>query len=436
MSVGSESALPWGIPSLIPENRVRVNYKVIPSDAFVASPEYPDFQRSLGASSLAEIAAAARLWEELLDRNRDSFLLLRVADVRNVLNSKFTALRLYREAQQTVGAQGDPRFDQWLDTFEKETVAAMTQNQSIWNKAAIAASQRWKSIVGAPLPYIRLPKAHLQQLQSRCASLGSTSEPLYRAYLNLHCIETNVIEGAFVLGDVAIKRLIKTGFFDPEATILHPYEVGSSGDVQDCSTIINILKDTRTALDEVIERVSAERFELTSTAVCHLHAILMRSCRVLCVSSPGSAPRLTYTNVGQTRQATKTNVTIQTSQKTYIQFCPHAAVDRELDAVAKVITDPELKNKHDPFAFAAYISDLFVSVHPFEDGNGRMSRLLASIPLLEAGLPPLSISLSAKLRYHQHLNAVRAARDGDYELLAKFLFDTTLASIGFVMENR
>ena len=33
----------------------------------------------------------------------------------------------------------------------------------------------------------------------------------------------------------------------------------------------------------------------------------------------------------------------------------------------------------------------FVSIHPFWDGNGRLARLLANVPLLNAGLPPLVI---------------------------------------------
>ena len=34
---------------------------------------------------------------------------------------------------------------------------------------------------------------------------------------------------------------------------------------------------------------------------------------------------------------------------------------------------------------------LFVAIHPFFDGNGRMARLVANIPLLKAGFPPIAI---------------------------------------------
>ena len=44
-----------------------------------------------------------------------------------------------------------------------------------------------------------------------------------------------------------------------------------------------------------------------------------------------------------------------------------------------------------------------VHVHPFWDGNGRIARLLANIPLLKAGLPPLTIPEEQRRSYIQLL---------------------------------
>jgi Fic family protein len=41
----------------------------------------------------------------------------------------------------------------------------------------------------------------------------------------------------------------------------------------------------------------------------------------------------------------------------------------------------------------------FVRVHPFFDGNGRMARLLANIPVLRAGFPPIIIASERRREY-------------------------------------
>ena len=45
----------------------------------------------------------------------------------------------------------------------------------------------------------------------------------------------------------------------------------------------------------------------------------------------------------------------------------------------------------------------FVHVHPFWDGNGRLARLLANIPILAAGLPPIVIARESRQVYLKNL---------------------------------
>ena len=47
----------------------------------------------------------------------------------------------------------------------------------------------------------------------------------------------------------------------------------------------------------------------------------------------------------------------------------------------------------------------FVRVHPFFDGNGRLARLLANIPVLKAGLPPIIIPNTQRKTYIDALSA-------------------------------
>ncbi len=60
----------------------------------------------------------------------------------------------------------------------------------------------------------------------------------------------------------------------------------------------------------------------------------------------------------------------------------------------------------------------FVRIHPFFDGNGRMARLLANLPVLRGGHPPLTISVEDRLEYIELLwdyqrRAGRLEREND-----------------------
>jgi len=61
----------------------------------------------------------------------------------------------------------------------------------------------------------------------------------------------------------------------------------------------------------------------------------------------------------------------------------------------------------DPQTAAEAYADLhlsFVTIHPFFDGNGRMARLLANLPVLNAGLPPIVVPQEDRYRYKRCLS--------------------------------
>ena len=41
----------------------------------------------------------------------------------------------------------------------------------------------------------------------------------------------------------------------------------------------------------------------------------------------------------------------------------------------------------------------FCMIHPFADGNGRLARLLANVPILKSGFPPITIAKEHRQRY-------------------------------------
>jgi fido (protein-threonine AMPylation protein) len=111
----------------------------------------------------------------------------------------------------------------------------------------------------------------------------------------------------------------------------------------------------------------------------------------------------------------------------------YAPVDRVSDEMHRLVTElstPEFAQSH-PVIQAAYAHYCFVRIHPFADGNGRVSRALASVFLLRAASVPLVIYADQKGEY---LDALKSVDHGTRDALVGFVFDRTLDAIGWAAD--
>lgn len=63
----------------------------------------------------------------------------------------------------------------------------------------------------------------------------------------------------------------------------------------------------------------------------------------------------------------------------------------------------ENKYKFKPLVLAAIIHGQFEHIHPFQDGNGRVGRLLLNFILLKNNYPPINITLEDRAEYYKTL---------------------------------
>ncbi len=68
-----------------------------------------------------------------------------------------------------------------------------------------------------------------------------------------------------------------------------------------------------------------------------------------------------------------------------------------------VIWYNENRKKYPPLLLAAVVHNQFENIHPFQDGNGRVGRLLLNNILLKHKLPPVNIGLNNRARYYAAL---------------------------------
>lgn len=73
-------------------------------------------------------------------------------------------------------------------------------------------------------------------------------------------------------------------------------------------------------------------------------------------------------------------------------------------------------------AILAEIHVEFILIHPFREGNGRVSRLLLDILAVKAGARPLDYSLWDEHKEF-YFKAIQAGRDGDYQHIERLIRD-------------
>ena len=83
----------------------------------------------------------------------------------------------------------------------------------------------------------------------------------------------------------------------------------------------------------------------------------------------------------------------------------------EVDAMLKKLVRWYHGNsdRYPPFVLAAVVHNQFETIHPFQDGNGRVGRLLLINILIKHGLPPLNIELENRKNYYQSLKEYQTA---------------------------
>ena len=85
----------------------------------------------------------------------------------------------------------------------------------------------------------------------------------------------------------------------------------------------------------------------------------------------------------------------------------------------KLIVNYHSWNSYHPITRATLLHGELVKIHPFVDGNGRTSRLLMNLDLMNHGFNPVIIKKEDRLKYYEDLD--KAHTTGNYTDFVKLI---------------
>lgn len=388
------------IPSCVPDEDALALTELFRSLQSATTPD--DIERHLRALAL--------IWEDYyLPKFPVPFFQVRVADVRAAGGSLSTALPLYDEVLHGITGQNGAAFAQFVSTVRM--LAQGDTEQQARSTGSLTFFQRWKPARehANPFNWPMLPPASADILAAWRTS------PYQRQYLNYIWIKAHHLEGTFHLVGESADALTHWGFAP------HLVRCDARSDLKDPEAIVQALIDLEDAFSATIP--CHERPELLTPGLIQaVHAKLMRTSKVK-INDPISGG-VHYINAGFTRQTTQKSV-VRRSQQYNLAFCPAERVDQQLEYICRM-GKQYIARWRNPFATAAWLHVTFVRCHPFDDGNGRMSLLISSIPLMRHGFPPLCITPSLRSVYYDALNI---AWEGDFQPLINCFVDSMNTSL-------
>lgn len=179
------------------------------------------------------------------------------------------------------------------------------------------------------------------------------------------------------------------------------------------------------AIDRLQDIISNKQ-AITESLIKALHGVLMKGGDFTLAKNQHGQMIHKKLHVGEYKK--EPNHVLTVSGRIY-HYTDPLHVHDEMEALLKWLG---VAKKLHPVERAAQFHYRFVSIHPFDDGNGRMSRLLMNLLLMQSGYYPCIIQNAHRRRYLQALEQADSIKDNS--LFVGFVGQELLATEEKVLE--
>ncbi len=281
----------------------------------------------------------------------------------------------------------------------------MTQDSG----APPGVGHEWRPIEDLPHDWQSLADAELRQLARYWhenreelishGAIGEFNERLKREW----AIETGLIERVYTLRQGITEVLIEHG--------LREEFIPSSATDRDPGLVFDMIQDHAAAVDGLFDFVKRER-QLSTSYVKELHAVLLAHQET--ASARNTFGRRVEMPLVKGDYKKRPNNPVRPDGLVH-EYCPPEQVASEMDRLLAMHREHGVRGVP-PEVEAAWLHHRFTQIHPFQDGNGRVARALATLVMIRAGWFPLVVTDAGRADY---IGALEVADRGDLRPLVE-----------------
>jgi len=175
--------------------------------------------------------------------------------------------------------------------------------------------------------------------------------------------------------------------------------------------------------------VVKDKMSLTETFVRQLNQLLLKE--PYYVDAKTADGKLTKRLVTPGKYKTEPNHVLTVTGETFY-FATPEEIPAKMQELIEWFRKEKEKPDVNPIILAALFHYRFIRIHPFDDGNGRVARILMNFILMQFGYPPVIIKTEDKENYYAVL---RLADAGEIEPFIEYITENLIRSLEIMIRG-